>query len=1638
MVRTPQFAWILRVVLVLAILGPWAGQAPLAQSPQVGPNVNMVSGTDWPNGDPFLQRQNEGSIAASTRNPLHLLAGANDYRTVDLPGLPDGKVTGDAWLGLFKSFDGGLTWRSTLLPGYPQDTSSIGMASPLKGYQAGADATVRAGTNGLFFYSGIVFDRPVAPSARANEKQPGTRIARARNRGRAITAGDALGNTSAVFVARFIDNNNRPNGDPIDYIGTAVIKSSPNVVFIDKPWLIADIPRLGAPTCTIPQTVNGGPQTFHGGRVYVTFTEVEGTGPNTRARIMFSRSTTCGQTWSTPKEISIGHQLNQGSSMAINPLTGELYVVWRRLKAGTQGDAIMVAKSQNGGSTFTLPIKISNITPFDQGTSFISTRTTAYPTITLDYFPRVYVAWSNRLVNPDPNDVDAVIALATSNGHVTSGAPDNDDVGTSPNDAMSWSLPVAVDNPPVGPNVPTGRGHQIMPSLSFAAGKLMLVYYDLRLDNTTGVFTRDPVTGALVESRAPAGDLPGSPNKVFSPFIAEAEFTGYDPVTGNPTFADTLLRRHTIDVVAAQASPGPAPVFSTRRVSQYRAGSRPNSVLIEQLQYNPPLLPLFACAGILANCRPFFGDYIDLSPSPAFRTDPFGFWIPNVLPLSTPVFHTIWTDNRDVRPPPDGNWQNYTPPSNAPPPPSGGSLFDPQQTRPGCTPSGPGLTTAGMRNQNVYTARVSGGLYVSALDNSKQLGGIQRTFAVTVQNATEAIKHFRLRIRPRSGVAASFLQFQSLMQLDVSVAPRSSISRPVFVTSSNRRARVIVDVNEITQPDGPLVPGGLMSDLVLNPDITNPDITNPDITNAEVYNPDITNPDITNPDITNPDITNPDITNPDITNPDITNPDITNPDITNPDITNPDITNPDITNPDITNPDITNGSVSDTTWEVENKGTTSASYSVKLLLNGAVPPGFKLQLILHRIYTTPVPDNCNLGLQSHNVLIANIRNPEFTDAADLANPDITNPDITNATLSLGPNEKGKITLRVVDPNRFDAVTFNAATAVTPAIVSHAVNTTEAAGGSTTPPIATPGSSSGVVFITQPPPLGTAGTALTPAVRVQMRDPETGAVSAGVLVTLSLGSNPTGATLSGNTATTNALGIATFPSLTVSQAGEGFTLIVPAFEGPPRAVSTPFSIASPPSATIIVTNTNNSGLGSLRAAIDSANANDGVVDTIRFNITGDGPPYTIGVSSALPPITDPVIIDGTTQPGYAGTPIVELSGIEEGPGLTITAGNSTVRGLIINSFSGSGILIQGCPEAPCGEAGTGGNRVQGNFIGTNSSGTEPDANTFNGVHIIDSPNNTIGGTTSAARNVISGNQGEGVRIDGAIATGNVIQGNYIGTSPSGLADMGNSASGVYIRRAPSNSVIGNLVSGNDGFAGVAICGNPTFCGGGDIGTAGSSAHNNVVLGNNIGLKADGSSPSLGNAGYGVSIDSAPDTRVGGTTAAFRNVITASGQHGVVVFGPGAVNNQILGNSIHSNTGLGIDLGADGVTPNDYGGEFQPPDLDMGPNEFQNFPDLFSALLSTNTVVTGQLRSAAGELFRIEVFVAPTCHASGHGEGRQFLGSFVVQADGFGVANFSQAFRATTLGHYITATATSSGGSASTSEFSACQVISNPEP
>src|SRR5215475_398330 len=179
-------------------------------------------------------------------------------------------------------------------------------------------------------------------------------------------------------------------------------------------------------------------------------------------------------------------------------------------------------------------------------------------------------------------------------------------------------------------------------------------------------------------------------------------------------------------------------------------------------------------------------------------------------------------------------------------------------------------------------------------------------------------------------------------------------------------------------------------------------------------------------------------------------------------------------------------------------------------------------------------------------------------------------------------------------------------------------------------------------------------------------------------------------------------------------------------------------ATAQASTFVVTNTNNSGPGSLAQAILDANANPGA-DLITFNIPGSGV-HTISPASPLPTITDPVTIDGYTQPGASANSLavgtnavlqIELSGASANSpaGLVISAGNSTIRGLVINRFNFNGIRIQT----------NGGNVIAGNYIGTEPTGTASFAKPNNGIGVfINTPNNTIGGSSSADRNVISGN------------------------------------------------------------------------------------------------------------------------------------------------------------------------------------------------------------------------------------------------------------------------------------------------------------
>ncbi|HXJ04942.1 MAG TPA: putative Ig domain-containing protein [Candidatus Acidoferrum sp.] len=468
---------------------------------------------------------------------------------------------------------------------------------------------------------------------------------------------------------------------------------------------------------------------------------------------------------------------------------------------------------------------------------------------------------------------------------------------------------------------------------------------------------------------------------------------------------------------------------------------------------------------------------------------------------------------------------------------------------------------------------------------------------------------------------------------------------------------------------------------------------------------------------------------------------------------------------------------------------------------------------------------------------------------------------------------------------------------------------------------------------------------------------------------------------------------------------------------------------------VVTNTQDAAVtGSLRQAILDVNAAVPGPQPLRilFNISGGGV-QTISPVTPLPALAQPTILDGTTQPGYVGMPLIELNGSNAvAPGIHITAGSSTVRGLDIHSFNGDGILIDT----------SGSNTIQGNYIGTDPTGATALANTGNGIQVIAVPNNAVGGAAPSMRNIISGNSGEGVRIDGTLATGNVVQGNYIGIDVTGSIAVGNVLSGVYIRNAPSNSVIGNVVSGNIGFAGITICGSGISCGGGN--PAGvdetSNASGNIVQGNLVGTNSSGTA-ALGNNQAGLSIDGAPNTVVGGTTAALHNIISFNGTNDIQIFDPGAGGNQIHGNTIQGSTtaattgisvgasligntltqnsvsghaGLGIDVSPSGVNPNQPGGA-------------NNYPIISSAQASSGTI-SGTLNGPANATFTIEFFSNSTCNASGNGEGAVFLGSTSVITDGSGNAVFAVSISGLVAGNSITATSTDASGT--TSEFSAC--------
>ncbi len=481
---------------------------------------------------------------------------------------------------------------------------------------------------------------------------------------------------------------------------------------------------------------------------------------------------------------------------------------------------------------------------------------------------------------------------------------------------------------------------------------------------------------------------------------------------------------------------------------------------------------------------------------------------------------------------------------------------------------------------------------------------------------------------------------------------------------------------------------------------------------------------------------------------------------------------------------------------------------------------------------------------------------------------------------------------------------------------------------------------------------------------------------------------------------------------------------------------------------VVTNANDDGPGSFRQAITAANANvTPSPDRIVFNIPGSGI-KVINLLTPLPEITDPVVIDGSTQPGYVGAPLIELDGANMGvgSGLVITVAHTYVGGLAICHFQAAGIVLRSDD----------GSTIQANYIGVDATGTVAQPNNI-GIQVSSSRNNLIGGPLAANRNVISGNLSDGVEL---VGNNNLVQGNFIGTNAAGTTAIGNGSSGVETE-GPNNLIggaspgTGNLISGNNiaitvSASSTSIQGNligtdvtGTRAVGRELGIIVLSDHNsivqnvisgnsvgillglprffsrqgndNVIQGNIIGLNAQGTAP-LPNDEEGISLQAGSSNNT--ITA---NKIAFNGASGVATFG--GTRNSIRGNSIFSNGKLGIDLGFNGVTPND------PGDADMGENNLQNFPVITSVLsVGNSTTIHGSLNSTPNTIFQIEFFSNAALDASGYGEGALLLGTTPVTTDGKGDATINVTFPiALGAGRVVTATATDPDGN--TSEFSA---------
>jgi len=459
-----------------------------------------------------------------------------------------------------------------------------------------------------------------------------------------------------------------------------------------------------------------------------------------------------------------------------------------------------------------------------------------------------------------------------------------------------------------------------------------------------------------------------------------------------------------------------------------------------------------------------------------------------------------------------------------------------------------------------------------------------------------------------------------------------------------------------------------------------------------------------------------------------------------------------------------------------------------------------------------------------------------------------------------------------------------------------------------------------------------------------------------------------------------------------------------------------------------------GTLTLRQAITAANAAPGP-HTIQFQLPGPGI-QTIMPTAPLPPLTrDGIRIDGYSQPGASpgiappatATIRVQIDGWMAGPthGIHVLSSFNRIEGLSIMNFQHDGIRIEGTPSP-----GTRSNVVFGNFVGADATGTlgggnctNPAGGVWAGVDVLVPPSAALLYCTdnTVERNLVSGNFRCGIEISSCPPSdcwANFVLANFVGTDVTGMLMLSNAGSGVVLAEGTHDNVVaGNLVSANGG-NGVDVTGNP-------LASPPVHTQHNHFYSNLVGVAADAVTP-LGNLARGVSLGifeaSSFFAGFARSNDFAQNVVAWNGADGFVVWEhpltlTNADSNLFAINSVHDNLPLGIDLGADGPTPND------PGDLDTGANELLNTPLVLSATyVGGGTTAVGGIVGPGCAVFVYKAKVNP----AGFFEGEQFLSSVIPGPGG----NWGITTTALAIGDWVTAVAVDGAGAppyANTSEF-----------